>query len=165
MQKVNKVKVMPFVGKAYNMYLGGRLRDRVGRYAKEKVEVGFSLTQRIERWAWAMAKKWLIYPTIIASVITAVLFVSGNYVVKAYMEKVEPIVHTITKEVAVYNDPLETPVMQRILKAESGGHHFDPKTGKVLTGREDKDDTGKWQINFRFHGKAANCLNHLLGSA
>jgi hypothetical protein len=155
MQKVNKVLINnTMTGKKEIWYMGGRLRDRVGRYATEKAEKGFSLVQRIEMWCWAMAKKWLIYPVVIGSIIACILWVSGTFLVSAYVDKVEPTIHTVEK---VVKDNTFPPVMQHILKCESSGKHFDKK-GNVLKGIVDPDDTGKWQINFRYHGKEAMAM-------
>jgi len=46
------------------------------------------------------------------------------------------------------------PSLEKIAWCESGGKQFHAD-GSVVKGRIDSDDTGKFQINLRYHGKAA----------
>ena len=59
---------------------------------------------------------------------------------------------------AVVEVPYESkrvpPIMQRIAKCESGGKHFDSK-GKVIRGKVDKNDIGKYQISLTHHAEQA----------
>ena len=61
---------------------------------------------------------------------------------------------TTVKEVKAH-----APVMDKILKCESGGTHIDPKTGQVLqrVNTNGTIDTGKYQIN-SVHAKQATKL-------
>lgn len=57
----------------------------------------------------------------------------------------------VVKEVRV-----KAPIMEKILKCESGGTHIDPKTGQVLmrANTNGSIDTGLYQINSVWHKKA-----------
>ncbi len=49
------------------------------------------------------------------------------------------------------------PILDKIAHCESGGRQFDV-TGKVIQGRIDPDDRGKYQINRRYHLARATSL-------
>jgi hypothetical protein len=144
MQKVNKVIINDTnTGKKHVWYMGGRLRDRIGRYAVEKTEKGFSLVQRIEMWCWAMAKKWLFYPFILASLLAIGICVTGGYGFNAYANAQIPKIHIIEKEVPVREI---SPILKRVAKCESGLKQFRAD-GRVLRGKVEPSDIGILQLN------------------
>ncbi len=74
--------------------------------------------------------------------------------------KAESIVTHANVEVEVIKEVEVTrkaAVMERIMKCESGGKHFDPKTGQVYTKSNDNKtvDIGKYMINEYYWGKKA----------
>lgn len=68
---------------------------------------------------------------------------------------------TVEKIVTV---EMESPVMQRIAKCESGNTHFDPKTKQVLvrTNTNKSYDQGKFQINSIWNSKATELGYNLM---
>jgi hypothetical protein len=57
------------------------------------------------------------------------------------------------KEPVVVEHKIPLP-LQRVAFCESGNAHYD-KYGRVIRGRVDHDDIGRFQINQRYHGTAA----------
>ena len=85
-----------------------------------------------------------------ASSIIAGLIVGKNEVAQA-KELPKPIV--IEKIVKVKDDTIP-PILLKIAFCESGGKHTD-KNGKVIRGKVNRNDIGKWQLNETIWGKVA----------
>lgn len=128
---------------------------------KTKIYVGRSLIGRFNcdgrnytrsQYAWLKIKE-ITKKTITISAITVTavwILVGGIHLGKQFAPTVFAEKEVI-KEVKAH-----APVMDRILKCESGGTHVDPKTGQVLM-RANKNgsiDIGKYQINSVWFKKA-----------
>jgi hypothetical protein len=145
-------------GKVKVWHMGGRLRDRVGRYAVEKAEQGFSLAQRIEKWLYAVAKRWLFYPFVMASVLLVALYVTGGYALGKYAEAKAPKIQT-TERVLVVKDETLPKILVKIAECESGNKHFN-SDGTVIVGRKNNEDRGRFQVNRIVWGKKAKELGY-----
>jgi hypothetical protein len=55
------------------------------------------------------------------------------------------------------SQPIIPPILEKVALCESGGRHYD-STGKVIRGKVDKRDIGKWQINSYWNGAEAERL-------
>lgn len=83
---------------------------------------------------------------------------TGLIFLGAGMAKVADAMQPIIKEVPTLVEVHPTiPILDKIAKCESGGNQFD-KNGKVIKGKANKADTGKYQINIKIWGAKAKEL-------
>jgi hypothetical protein len=84
--------------------------------------------------------------------------VLGNAVQPRAERRVVPQVVQHTRVVIVQDDSLP-PVLQRIAQCESRGQHFT-RDGQVVRGKQNRHDTGLFQINALVWGKKARDLGY-----
>jgi hypothetical protein len=73
-------------------------------------------------------------------------------------EPVEPLVE-IPQPVILDVPPKIPPILEKVALCESGGRQYT-STGKVIRGKVDPRDIGKWQINTYWNGAEAKRLGY-----
>lgn len=63
----------------------------------------------------------------------------------------------VLPDVVLAEDPVVPELLKRIARCESGDKHFK-EDGKVIQGRINPQDIGRYQINLKYHGDRAKSL-------
>ncbi len=123
-------------------------RDLIGRFTCDgrvytKLQLYWFLAKR-------MAKKCMIASLVI--VIGGWLFTAGVIMARSTIQP-ERVWAKEVIEIPIRN---KAPIMEQIKKCESGGKHFDPKTGQVymIANTNKTVDVGSYMINTVWHKKA-----------
>ena len=86
--------------------------------------------------------------------ILAVLLLAGISAKTSYSFRVMEKSIVQHKQVVFSHGGKSEDILDKIAACESGGKQFD-STGKVIRGKQNSMDIGKWQINLDYHGKTA----------
>ena len=131
--------------KPVNVYYHGKKYCKINLSEKK---------QKREKTNWLGASLGLVFFTVIIGILISAA-VDATFSISAptveAKEITKPIV--IEKIVKVKDDTIP-PILKKIASCESGGNHTDKK-GKVIRGKVNRNDIGKWQLNETIWGKVA----------
>lgn len=133
----------------------------VKRHSNKTIVV-YHYGRKIDQFRLSVVDRWNFHkivtiPLVLLIIASALLSIVLDHFQPKISEAAEPkIVKIIDKSIP--------PILEKIALCESSGRHLD-KNNKVLRGKQNSDDLGKWQINEKIWGKKSQELGYNIKTA